>query len=268
MNPPEAVPQSDEPRTSLASEAARQPGANDRMDSLTKSAISDVGSWARFLGVSLFGISLDLWSKAWAFEAMGQNGRRILIPNLLEFQTMLNPGALFGIGRGQTTLFLVASLFALVLVGWMFAQTSPRRRLLQIALGGILAGALGNMYDRITVRLYPDQQRGMPIYLVENGVDQRGRYILQPYPISRGGARRFVAELPPAVGYVRDFIKIPTKLYRDQDLWPWVFNVADMLLVGGVSILAIYLWCDRSPVRRRGPPSAGETEETRTPTAD
>ncbi|MGE0481700.1 MAG: hypothetical protein AB7Q17_14635, partial [Phycisphaerae bacterium] len=42
-----------------------------------------------------------------------------------------------------------------------------------------------------------------------------------------------------------DFIKIDTTVYG-RELWPWVFNVADMLLVGGVAILAIQLLRERS----------------------
>ena len=99
------------------------------------------------------GLVLDLWSKDWAFHTLRQGGRKGLIPYVLELQTMLNDGALFGIGSGHTGLFLLASLLALALVLWMFAQSSPRRRTLQLALGAILAGALGNMYDRTFVKL-------------------------------------------------------------------------------------------------------------------
>jgi lipoprotein signal peptidase len=47
------------------------------------------------------------------------------------------------------------------------------------------------------------------------------------------------------VGFVRDFIKIPTHWLGGRELWPWVFNVADMLLVGGVAILSLHLLSER-----------------------
>jgi signal peptidase II len=172
---------------------------------------------------------------------------------------MINPGALFGIGGGQTALFIVASVCALLLVFWMFAQTSSRRWALQIALGGILAGALGNMYDRVFVRLL---RTPWPIgYMIRTGQDGHN-VIVQAYP-PRENARSFAVpadELPREVGFVRDFIKIPTTLprwswipqkVRGEELWPWVFNVADVLLVGGVAILAIHLWRDRKHPRQR-----------------
>lgn len=216
----------------------------------------------RFLAVGVGGLTLDLWSKSWAFHTLGQRGRRVLIDHLLEFQTMLNAGALFGVGRGKTTLFLVASVLALVLVGWMFVQTSSRRWLLHIALGAILAGALGNMYDRMFVRLVPDGRLG--VYMVETGRTPRG-VVLQQYPPKPGGFKRIVSDPPEPIGYVRDFIKIPTRIFGKVDLWPWVFNVADMLLVGGVGVLAIFLWRDRKPHEQATPAtSAGAAAATAT----
>lgn len=207
------------------------------------SSLTHLPSWLRFLGVGVAGLALDLWSKDWAFSTLTWQDSRVVVPHLLEFQTMLNPGALFGIGNGRTTLFLIASVFALVLVGWMFAQTRRQKWLLQIALGGILAGALGNMYDRINVRLIRTDHG---TYMQQIEVTPEGT-VFQTFPLTEGGTRMTLADPPETVGYVRDFIKIPTKIAGKQDLWPWVFNVADMLLVGGVAILAIHLWRERPP---------------------
>jgi hypothetical protein len=81
---------------------------------------------------------------------------------------------------------------------------------------------------------------------------------MQEYPAGPGRAKVVRRDPPAEVGFVRDFIKIPTKWWStEKDIWPWVFNVADMLLVGGVSILAIYLWLDRSRV----PPASAKPPE-------
>jgi lipoprotein signal peptidase len=232
-----------------------------------------VGSHVRLWSVVAAGLSLDLWSKQWAFLTMGQHGNIPLIPRVLEFQTMLNKGALFGIGGGLTNLFLLASVAALVLVGWMFAQSSRRRWALHIALGGIVGGALGNMYDRSTVRLIEERVRTEDrrlVYGVKVG-EQDGYALLREYPPERENSaaiRMRLSDLPGEVGFVRDFLKIPTHLPSwvsrpvfgrpDQELWPWVFNVADSLLVGGVGILAFQLWRERRPPRADGPAAPGK----------
>jgi len=239
-------------------------------------ALRHFPSYLRFVGVAALGLALDLLSKHWAFHSLGQgHDPQVIIPHVLEFQTMLNSGALFGIGGGQTLVFLIASACALLLVFWMFSQTAPRRWALQIALGGILAGALGNMYDRVVVRLvdYPFPGANGALYTVRTGEDEHG-VILEEYPPHAGGTqyrmrvdgnpeggvivRQYprgvllqLKTVPQEAGFVRDFIKIPTRWFGGREIWPWVFNVADMLLVGGVGILAIHLWRDRRRPKER-----------------
>jgi signal peptidase II len=208
----------------------------------------------RFWLVAILGLALDLGSKQWAFGTLRQTGRRVLIPHVLELQTMMNDGALFGIGGGRTGLFLLASALALVLVLWMFTQTSARSWLVHIALGAVLAGALGNMYDRAFVRLVKLAEPGAsPRYYQRFPGPSRDAVTFREYPARPDDPGRVVSSALAAqfdeAGFVRDFIKIPTKLYGKQDLWPWVFNVADSLLVGGVAILALRLWRERETKR-------------------
>jgi lipoprotein signal peptidase len=215
----------------------------------------------RLWAVVVLGLVADLWSKQWAFRTLRQGGQRVLIPGVLELHTTLNPGALFGIGAGRTEVFLIASLLALVLVVWMFAQSPRQRWLTHLALGAILAGALGNMYDRAFVDLVPTPgPRGLgPPYCVVTHSPDGQWVLLQEYPPAAGHPpRRVLAveaqRLGPPVGYVRDFIKIPTRWWGGRELWPWVFNVADSLLVVGVVILALRLLRERraSPVGAAG----------------
>jgi lipoprotein signal peptidase len=202
---------------------------------------------------------VDLVSKAVAFRKLGQAGRRVVIPGVLELQTMVNDGALFGIGGGRTTLFLAASGVALVLVIYMFALSPARSRLLHLGLAAILAGAAGNMYDRAFVRLvkWRDSSGSVRYYVKSFSADGQ-RVQLREYP-PRAAAAQYelpagaAGHLPPEVGYVRDFIKISARIFGGRELWPWVFNVADMLLVGGVGLLAVRLWFEGD---------GGEAQET------
>lgn len=211
--------------------------------------------------MAALGLSLDLWSKDWAFRTLDYHSTRVLLPRVLEFQTVLNPGALFGIGAGYTSVFLVASMLALGLVFWMFAHSGRNRWLLHIALGGILAGALGNMYDRINVRLVRPVENSPRYWTMHPQPDGTVRLVEfhgtarrsgpDWHPRERTLSAEAASELPRPTGFVRDFIKIPTT-FRGRELWPWVFNVADMLLVGGVCILALGLITERD---RGGAPS-------------
>lgn len=237
--------------------APHEPSASrsDPSSAADGGATRSAASWIRFAGVAIAGLSLDLWSKEWAFHTLLQNGRRVLIPNVLEFQTMLNAGALFGIGKGQTILFVIASLVALLLVVRMFASARRSQALLHVALGAILAGALGNMYDRIFIKLAEKPvagRGGNPVFVTVGEREERG-VPLREYPDHPAAITRFAIDPPPEVGYVRDFIKISQKWFGGRELWPWVFNVADMLLVGGVGVLA---WNILRPPRRMGSAAA------------
>ncbi len=149
---------------------------------------------ARFFGTTFVGLCLDLWTKHLAFEhlALWMDGRfhgtrnaLQFIPGWLHFEVTTNRGAVFGLGQGQRSLFLAVSVGAIVFLTCLFAN-SRRQRLYQFVLGMLLAGVLGNMYDRI------------------------------------------------AFGYVRDMIHA---LPQWPALFPWIFNVADVLLCTGVALL-------------------------------
>lgn len=205
-----------------------------------------------FWSIAVAGLALDLVSKEWIFQTLRQTRDTIsVIPYVIDFHTMFNGGALFGIGQGRTTLFLTASVVALALVVWMFANSGGRRTALHVALAGILAGAMGNMYDRAFVRLVEYPLNSYRYYVREELPD--GRIRLTEYPPAPD-ARQIeldasnASRIGPETGYVRDFIKISTAI-RGRSIYPWIFNVADMLLVGGVGILALQLFLERKPAQ-------------------
>ncbi len=69
------------------------------------------------------------------------------IPDYLHFTYHENRGAVFGIGQGARTLFLLVSVMAIMLLAYLFAR-SGGQWMYQILLGMLLAGVLGNLYDR------------------------------------------------------------------------------------------------------------------------
>lgn len=220
-------------------------------------AMSHAASHLRLWLTVVFGLVADLWTKDWAFRELAPHESRVLIENLASLQLSLNPGALFGLGAGLAPIFVGASVLALLFVLYLFANSSASRWSMHIALGLVLAGAMGNLYDRTTqsayVVYYRDGSRVIGT-LVEEG----------PQAITLGdfpnGNNPRVYRLPddPRTGpqpVVRDFIKIEAKL-GNLALWPWIFNIADAWLVVGVAVLLLNFWFDGKHSHERASPKS------------
>ena len=187
-------------------------------------------------------LAVDLYSKYWAFTVLDSDELRTVLPGVLAFRRSLNSGALFGMGPGRGPVFILASIVALGFVVYLFAHSEARQRGLHVALGLILAGALGNLHDRVFVVadvLTLKAPAGNAIGLIVPGPDPNSVY-LGSYP--EGANPRAYADdeivAQGRVAVVRDFIKLEPTLFGHQ-LWPWIFNVADACLVAGVGILIL-----------------------------
>jgi signal peptidase II len=167
---------------------------------------------SRFFLVCVIGLTLDLWSKSYAFShlavpeevATGLHPRVVqFISNWIHFTLTINRGAVFGLGQGQKWLFLGVSVIAIVFLSYLFA-TSKAQRLYQFILGMLLAGVLGNMYDRIVFGYVRDMVHALP------GWKWPGSWQVGGYP--SGG----------------------------REVFPYIFNVADILLCVGVGLMIVY----------------------------
>lgn len=128
----------------------------------------------------------------------------VVLPGLLELKLVLNPGAVFGIGAGKRAFFVVFTFVALAFGLWAFrAWTTPRNRLAHIAIGLILGGGLGNLYDRVLF----------------------------------GCVRDFIHPLPSRMmpfGWKNPFA-------GSTEIWPYVSNLADLWLLIGIGLLMWHL---------------------------
>lgn len=125
------------------------------------------------------------------------------------FQNSLNEGALFGFGQGNQMMFGLFSIgAALAIPVWLFVYRAALDWWNTIPLGGITAGVLGNLYDRLALH-------GM-----RWGVD---------WPLIQD---RLAGE---RIHAVRDWILWQL---NDELRWP-NFNLADVFLVVGAAALIL-----------------------------
>ena len=116
-----------------------------------------------------------------------------------------NPGVVFGILLPRAAV-MAATVFISAFVVFLFASSPAAHRITHMAAALILAGALGNAYDRLFSAI------ALP------GVD-------------------------PIRNQVRDFLDFSGWGY------PWVFNVADVLLVVGVGLMVLQSFRHRPPAK-------------------
>lgn len=111
------------------------------------------------------GLAWDLYTKQAVFTALGyphrpalhhpeQPGdwRATLFGGDVKFRlyTSFNRGALWGVGQGLTSVFAGLSIVAAgAIVYWLFWCEAARSWWLTVSLSSIMAGTLGNLYDRL-----------------------------------------------------------------------------------------------------------------------
>lgn len=131
------------------------------MDQPNFSALRSPAALARLICTAVAGLGLDLWTKSLA-QAHLQGAAPIdFLPGWLSFEYVGNHGAVFGIAQGQRLLFVVVSIAAIAFIIHLF-RCSGRQWLYQIVLGMLLAGVLGNLYDRLAFGYVRDMIYALP----------------------------------------------------------------------------------------------------------
>ncbi len=178
------------------------------------------GAVALFLMVSLITLATDLGLKAYAFNTVAgaavvidpsdtqtqgvpHHAPTVLVPGVLNLQLTANAGAIFGMGKGSRWVFVVVSLAAALFICRVFWRSSARAGVFHVALALILAGAVGNLYDRVRFAAVRDMLHLFPVTDLPFGLT---------WP---GGAK---------------------------GLYPWVFNLADVALLLGVVTVILITW--------------------------
>lgn len=127
-----------------------------------------------FLLTAGIGLGLDLFTKVVSFKHLAEtitttpSGRVIVlsdvykfVPGWLHFEVTANQGAVFGLGQGRRWVFILVSVAAIGFLGGLFLR-SGGRTLYQFILALLLAGVIGNMYDRVMYGYVRDMIHALP----------------------------------------------------------------------------------------------------------
>lgn len=111
------------------------------------------GHWMRWLGLSAAVVAADLATKAWV-SAVFRYGETLEVTPFFNLVLVHNSGAAFsflaGAGGWQRWFFTVVAIVISAVIVWMLRKPG-NGRLLSCALSLVLGGAIGNLYDRVTL---------------------------------------------------------------------------------------------------------------------
>jgi signal peptidase II len=100
-------------------------------------------------------LAVDRASKLWALGALRQ-GLPIRVLPFFEFSYVENTGAAFGMGRGANGAFIFVSVALIAVLVRLLRRWPADALWLQTGGTLVLAGALGNLYDRLAYRYVVD----------------------------------------------------------------------------------------------------------------
>ena len=94
---------------------------------------------------------LDLISKNWALDTLGGGNRTEIFGGFVPLTLAYNRGAAFGISLGDDSrwFFIPITILALILLLVLLKQAARRDWLRLVSISMVVAGALGNLYDRV-----------------------------------------------------------------------------------------------------------------------
>jgi signal peptidase II len=103
--------------------------------------------WTIFLSVVL----VDIATKRFAVNALIPYVPRTIVDDVLRFTLAFNSGGAMSLSLGPSSRwwFTLLSLGTLVVLAYMYRQTSPGNRIQIASLALICGGAVGNLIDRI-----------------------------------------------------------------------------------------------------------------------
>ena len=96
-------------------------------------------------------ILIDQLSKVWALSTLRGTEGIAVIPKVFELSYLENRGAAFGILQDRQIFFVLITVVAAVCLTWIYLRIPQTKKYipLRISYGLIMAGAFGNLIDRV-----------------------------------------------------------------------------------------------------------------------
>ena len=194
LAPKHPMTTSDQPQSDAATDASEPAAPTAEPAAPTTEAAADPPpsqvfvtgrDWAVFAAVALVSAALDLWSKAWAYNALSRfqshppplcsppagmshylpqrmaTREIVLVRDFLDLQYAENCGGAFGFLHGASEslrrpFFVVVSVGALGFILYLYRTIEPGQRLSKWALPLVFGGAIGNLVDRVRLGFVVD----------------------------------------------------------------------------------------------------------------
>ena len=119
---------------------------------------------------AIFAIAVDQISKFWIVNFVPLNAQIKLIPGFLYITHIKNSGGAFGIFQNKINVFIIVSIISILLIIVLKISMNIKSYTYNLALGFVLGGAIGNLYDRYFIREVTDFIY-LRFFAVFNGAD-------------------------------------------------------------------------------------------------
>ena len=111
-----------------------------------------IRKWAIFIVVTGIIFIIDQVSKAWVLANLNLYQSQVIHPALLPVLRLTrsaNTGVAFGMGEGNSLIFLLLSIAIIGFLLFLLYRSEPQDSLQHIGLAMVIGGAFGNVVDRI-----------------------------------------------------------------------------------------------------------------------
>ncbi len=112
--------------------------------------------WLLYLLVLGAGLAADLWTKSYFFEKYEFERPVVVIDGFFNIDCKYNPHFAFSLGPDNPSLVAILHLIAFGAIGYLLYHLKDGNFFVKIALALILAGAIGNLYDRMKIEKVRD----------------------------------------------------------------------------------------------------------------